>query len=292
MMDDLGEEPRERRRPHREPGGIEVTEGRADIPDRAAHLVLERLVELAAIETRIAHEARALRPLVGEHPEVAEVVTAIGHAAAARRGLLEDRMTILGAAGRTAGGPTPTSSPASTASAALGRIASMLLDVAFGYEAAYLAARLGYDADTCDTLEAQLADSAAAVAAARGALPRLVAAELAEDGTVCSCRCPMCSIGCCGCLRATLLVTELGWTGREPAPSRGLLLLVPPRPGSELAAAGLGEGDRILTADDEPLGTNPDLQVVLRRHEIGEEVRLLVERRSGEQLRLTVRRIA
>jgi S1-C subfamily serine protease len=83
----------------------------------------------------------------------------------------------------------------------------------------------------------------------------------------------------------------VGWGGEEPAPTEGLVLLGPPRPGSQLAKAGLDEGDRVFAVDGDPVGRNADAQAALRRHEVGDEVRLDVQRRSGERVEVTVRRV-
>lgn len=250
------------------------------------------LAEIATIEARIAEAAGAARAVVVDHGEAAEALAAVGRAAVARRKALEDRLAMLDTAGGAANGPARRSPDALSASETLRQVAGLLLDAALGYEAAYLAGRFAFDYDTCNLLEGQLADCVTSLAMVGRALPHVVARELADSGAVCGCRCPMCSIGLCGCLRATLAVTELGWTGREPPPARGLVLQGRPRPGSQLAEVGLAEGDRILTADGEPVGTNDDVQAALRRRDVGQEVRLEVERISGERMEIRVRRVA
>lgn len=79
----------------------------------------------------------------------------------------------------------------------------------------------------------------------------------------------------------------MAWGGEEPALTEGLVLLGPPRPGSQLAEAGLDEGDRVLAVDSDPVGRNADAQAALRRHEVGVDV----ERRDGERIEVTVRRV-
>ena len=161
----------------------------------------------------------------------------------------------------------------------------------FACEAAHQTARLSGDDETCDLVEARLGAYAATLFDTRRALPDVVARELRRAGVTCACRCSMCSIGLCGCIRATTAATEVGWGGEEPAVTEGLVLLGPPRPGSQLAEAGLDEGDRVLAVDSDPVGRNADAQAVLRRHEVGDEVRLDVERRDGERIEVTVRRV-
>jgi S1-C subfamily serine protease len=101
----------------------------------------------------------------------------------------------------------------------------------------------------------------------------------------------MCSIGACGCVRATLATSELAWTGEEPARTAGLILHSPPRPGSQLAAAGLDEGDVIVSVDGDEVGRNAEAQAALRRHEVGEDVRIEVNRSGGLRTDVTVQRV-
>jgi hypothetical protein len=180
---------------------------------------------------------------------------------------------------------------ASTAASDVVRqIGQVALAAAFACEAAYQTARLSGDGDTCDLVEARLGEYTAALFETRRALPHVVARELRKAGVTCACGCPMCSIGLCGCIRATLAATEEGWGAEEPAPTEGLVLLGPPRPGSQLAEAGMDEGDRVLSVDGDPVGRNADDQAALRRHDVGDEVRLDVQLRDGERIEVTVRR--
>jgi PDZ domain len=267
-----------------------VTHG-AGRDGRASDPVRDGLVELVALETGIVESLGAWDAVVGDG-EAAEAIAAMREAAASRRDALERRIGLIGAGNLGAIEPRVVAAPPASPSAALRRAASMVLDAAYTYEAVYLAARLGYDYDTCDLLEAHLADCIAGNAATWRAFPHAVAHELADVGAICTCRCPMCSIGLCGCIRATLAVAERGWTGHEPEPSRGLLLQSPPRPGSQLADAGLRQGDRVLSVDGDEVGDNAEVQAALRRREVGEEARLGVERPTGERIEITVRRVA
>ena len=258
---------------------------------RASDPVREGLVELVALETGIVESLSAWDGVVGGG-DAAEAIAGMREAAASRRDALERRIELVGASVRGAIESRVVPAPPSSPSDALRQAASFALDAAYTYEAVYLAARLGYDYDTCDLLEAHLADCVAGNAAAWRAFPHAVARELADVGATCTCRCPMCSLGLCGCIRATLAMTELGWTGHEPEPARGLLLESPPRPGSQLAEAGLRPGDRILAVDGDEMGNNADVQAALRRREVGQDARLAVERPTGERIEITVRRVA
>lgn len=71
-----------------------------------------------------------------------------------------------------------------------------------------------------------------------------------------------------------------GWPGL--ALDEGVELRSPPRPGSQLAAAGIHEGDRILSVDGTQVHSNGDLQAALRAHEIGEIANLRISGSAGE----------
>jgi len=66
----------------------------------------------------------------------------------------------------------------------------------------------------------------------------------------------------------------------------------PPRPGSQLAAAGIHERDHVLSVDGAPVRSNPELQAALRKHALGETARLSVQRSSGELLEVPVKHVS
>jgi len=262
------------------------------IDNRGSDAVRDRLADLIAIETRIVDSSGRWGEAVHDHPEAAETVDRMQSTAKKHREALERRLDAT--AGRrhprVSEPPIVPERPPSSSEALRG-VAEAALAAAFAYEEAYQTARLSYDGDTCDLVATHLGDYAAALVDARRALPHTVARELRRLGVTCTCRCPMCSIGACGCVRNTLSTVELAWGGEEPQRASALTLLTPPRPGSQLAEAGLEEGDRILAVDGETVGSNDEMQVALRRHEVGQEARLDVERRGGERTQVIVRRV-
>ena len=257
-----------------------------------ARAVTDRLVDLIAVETRIVDLLDRWRDTVRDHPEAADTIEQMRTMAKLHHAALERRLTATPERHRPrASEPDLILVPSPSASDTLRRAAEAAFAAAFAYEAAYEIARLSYDGDTCDLLETHLTDYGATVVNARRALPHTVARELRRRGVTCVCRCPMCSIGACGCVRNTLATVELAWGGQEPGRAAGLTMLTPPRPGSQLAEAGLEEGDRVLAVDGEEVGANQEMQDALCRAEVGGAVRLDVERRSGERTQLTVHRV-
>ena len=113
-------------------------------------------------------------------------------------------------------------------------------------------------------------------------IAKVVAWELQQQGLECRCICPMCSMGACGCVAAGTYYLNEAW--RETTPnSRGTergFLLLPPRAGSPLAVAGVQGGERLLEVDDQPVTTIAEIQTAIRKHSLGEEVGVLVQRGS------------
>lgn len=257
----------------------------------ADQIVTSRLAELVAIERLIADSLDGWADRVREHPEATALVDGL-------RTLSRSLPPLESALEATAGPPVRARSAvpgvaevSPVASDVVRQIGQVALAAAFACEAAHQTARLSGDGDTCDLMGARLGDYAATLLEARRVLPHVVARELRRAGVTCACRCPACSIGLCGCIRATSAATEVGWGGEEPARTEGLVLLGPPRPDSQLAEAGLDEGDRVLAVDGDPVGRNADAQAALRRHEVGADVRLDVQRRNGERSEVTVKRV-
>lgn len=256
---------------------------------RAARAVADRFADLIEIERQISDSSDGWASAVRDHPEAVELLERTRSTAESHREALERSREAQGRVERRERAETPTGPP--SASQAVSRATEVLVAAALRCEVAYQTSRLAYAVDACDLLESMLTDLAALVGDARRALPHVVARELRGVAITCLCRCPMCSIGACGCIRATLATTEEAWGGEAPARESGLSLLSPPRPSSQLAEAGLEVGDRILSVDGVGVGSNADLQAALRRHDVGGEALVDVERLGGEMTQLVVRRV-
>ena len=125
-------------------------------------------------------------------------------------------------------------------------------------------------------------------------IAKVVAWELQQQGLECRCICPMCSMGACGCVAAGTYYLNEAW--RETTPnSRGTergFLLLPPRAGSPLAVAGVQGGERLLEVDDQPVTTIAEIQTAIRKHSLGEEVGVLVQRGSESPRAIRARHIS
>ncbi|MFI5041492.1 MAG: PDZ domain-containing protein [Acidimicrobiales bacterium] len=261
----------------------------SEVEARASRAVADRFADLLEIERQISDSSDGWASAVRDHPEAVELLERTRSMAESHREALERSREAQGRVERRQRAETQTGPQ--SASEALRRATEVLVAAALCCEVAYQTARLAYAVDACDLLESMLVDLAALVGDARRVLPHVVVRELRAAAITCVCRCPACSIGACGCIRATLATTEEAWGGEAPARESGLSLLSPPRPGSQLAEAGLEVGARILSVDGVGVGSNADLQAALRRHEVGEEALVDVERLGGEMTQLVVRRV-
>jgi membrane-associated protease RseP (regulator of RpoE activity) len=185
----------------------------------------------------------------------------------------------------------PAVASAPSASTALESLARSATDVVIAYGSLSTTARLMYRPEVCDLAEAHAAAWMETLAELNDALPDVLAADLRRQDLVCRCVCPACGIGACGCVRRSIEVMRETWGRPGLAPEHGWKLFVPPRPGSQLAEAGLDRGDRILAVDGEAVHATPDLQRGLRGHEIGDPATLRVLR-GGETIDLRVARVS
>jgi len=262
------------------------------VEERASRAVKDCLGDIIAIETQILASLDDWAAALRDHPEAAAMVERMGNVSRSHQATWPERLATTNrrrsskASRRFGRGATPPS-----AQETIRQVAEVALHAALECERAYQTARLSGDGATCDLLESRLSDHAATVAEARRVLAPVVARELRAAGLTCGCRCPMCSIGACGCIRATLAAAELGWTGEEPGRTAGLILHSPPRPGSQLAAVGLHEGDVIVSVAGDEVGRNVEAQTALRRHEVGEDVRIEVDRVGSPRIEVTVQRV-
>jgi PDZ domain-containing protein len=257
--------------------------------DEAASIrVMERLVALRGADARLARALEATTARVSSIPETAidmEPAEAIAAAIAALRQPLAAELAALASADevsrlqdldRDGDGPAPSSAKASEAvQGAYGAVGE-----ASGAAASlFTTGRLMFEGAACDLAVDRMKTYAQVTKALNVLLPQVVGWELREEGLACQCVCPMCGLGACGCIWASLHNIDLAWGGAglaEPD-ERGIPLRSPPRPGSQLAAAAIHQWDRIVAVDDQAVRAPAELQTALRRHAIGEEVRLRID---------------
>lgn len=267
--------------------------------EAASRRVAERLAALRAADGRLARALDATTAGVSSIPETAidmEPAEAISAAIAALRAPLPAALDALAAAeevstreelDRVGDGPAPsfakTSDAVQAAYGAVGEAAGAAASV-------FTTGRLMFEGAACDLAVDRMKMYAQVTKALNALLPHVVGWELREAGLACHCICPMCGLGACGCIWASLHNIDLAWGGvglAEPD-ERGIPLRSPPRPGSQLAAAGVQQWDRVVAVDDQAVRAPAELQTALRRHAIGEEVRLRIEH-DGDSREVVVR---
>jgi len=266
--------------------------------EAASWRVTERLAALREADGRLARALEATTVGVSSIPETAidmEPAEAIAAAIAALREPLPAELDALAVAeevstlqdlDRGGDGPAPSSAKASDpvqgAYGAVGEAAGAAASL-------FTTGRLMFEGAACDLAVDRMKTYAQVTKALNALLPQVVGWELREEGLACHCICPMCGLGACGCIWASLHNIDLAWGGAglaEPD-ERGILLRSPPRPGSQLAAAGVQQWDRVVAVDDQAVRSPAELQTALRRHAIGEEVRLRIDR-DGESREVVV----
>lgn len=256
--------------------------------ETASSRVTERLAALRGADARLARALDATTAGVSSIPETAIDMTpaeAISAAIAALREPLPAALDALAAGeavstrqelDRVGDGPAPSSAKASDAlQAAYGAVG----EAAGAAASVFTTGRLMFEGAACDLAVDRMKTYAQVTKALNALLSQVVGWELREEGLACHCVCPMCGLGACGCIWASLHNIDLAWGGAglaEPD-ERGIPLRSPPRPGSQLAAAGVQQWDRVVAVDDQAVGAPAELQTALRRHAIGEEVRLRIE---------------
>jgi hypothetical protein len=124
-------------------------------------------------------------------------------------------------------------------------------------------------------------------------LPGVVAWQLVQDGLHCACICPICGLGACGCVSyatETLIAAWRDAAAIESEPS-GFVLL-PPKPESELARAGVQGGELLLAVDGQQMRGRAEVYDAISKHALGDEVRLLIQRTSESPREFTVRHVS
>jgi hypothetical protein len=247
--------------------------------------VHERLAVAIAMELAVAEALTGVARALGQTDGIADV--------GRLQTVVREHVAALAALGLDPGDHATDTSVATDA----GRPTEAVTSAERGFAAAtqayavlHATARVLYEPDVCDLAERHLAHHIDGLQIMARLLPGAVAADLNADGLFCQCICPSCSLGACLCVRSSIgsVADSWGWPGL--AEGDGVELRSPPRPGSQLAAAGVHQHDRVLSVGGAPVRTNEQLQAALRRHSAGETAQLALQRSTGELVEVSVRR--
>jgi hypothetical protein len=167
-------------------------------------------------------------------------------------------------------------------SEALERHANIVAALVRAYGGLYATGRLLYATDLCDGLAYGHALAwRDRLDELDDLLPALAIRELVGDGSTCQCICPACGAGACLCVRNSIETVREHRHRDGLEESEGIELRIPPRPGSQLAAAGLDAGDVVGAIDGVVVGSSGALQRALRRRPMGEPATARVIRRGS-----------
>jgi len=246
------------------------------------------VTELVAFETNFEGTLDRERQSEGRNPEVAATIEQLLPVSQTHRSQLANYLKTLGSV--PAGAKSKTGfafGPAPTDSSALRLISDALNHGTVSYAILYeLALRL-YEPALREFAPKHLKAYAEAALVVNRLVPAVVAWELTRHNLHCMCICPLCGLGACGCV-AMGTQTLAAALRDTTSPSPGFVIQ-PPRPDSGLARAGLQGGERLLSIDGQEVRAIPEMQAAIRKHAVGDDVRIAVQRGSEPPHEVTVR---
>jgi hypothetical protein len=256
-------------------------------------MVIRRSVaELVAFEGEVAGSLERAQQLSSGHPDALAAIQRLRPMVQTHRDQLATYLKDSGGAGPS--GETTSPQGALREATALAEVLRDLClafhHCALSYAMLYeVAARL-YEPRLREIAPEHLKAHADAALSTARLLPGVVAWQLAQDGLHCACTCPMCGLGACGCVASGTETLIDAWRDAAPAESEppGFVLL-PPKPESELARAGVQGGELLLAVDGQQVRGRAEVQAALRKRTLGDEVRFLIQRGSESPRELIVR---
>lgn len=253
--------------------------------------VVDRLIRVRALEELLLERVEGLAPAAPMSSETAEWLVraralALGHLQA-----IDDLATARAPDLGHAQLPRGNRDSEPPVSLLVEEVANAAASVVTAWGALYAAARLLYESEVCKLADAHGAAWRHEIQAIGDLMVAEVHGELLRGGLTCRCICPACGIGACLCTRNSIDTIRRHWGQAGLESGDGIELRIPPRPGSQLAEAGLGRGDRILAVEGEVVHDNAEVQRALRRHPIGEAMPIQVER-DGRADELRVARVS
>jgi hypothetical protein len=270
-----------------------TTQGRAGenmTNDRRQLALQNHLVDLIADEAEMVQALERQMTLWPEQPEASKTLTTI-HASIKGQGeLLTSHLGVPGGSvnasprrpiGSLIESTLTGSHGAQSLSSTLRADYAAFNYMALGYAGLFEMSLRLYVPALREIAPEHMQNYAAAAHAVSHVTAPMVARELLQDDLSCSCICPMCSIGACGCVSVCIATIDDVWrVAATSADSIPGFPLPAPRPGSQLALAGVQGGDRLLEVDGRPVQKVADIQAAIRRHALGEDVQLRVMRTS------------
>ncbi len=250
------------------------------------------VVELIGFEAEIARKLEQAQQPASGHADALAAIQRLRPMVQTHRDQLASYLEHSGGAEPTGemAIPLPTRRPASALSAVLRDLSLAFHHSALSYAMLYEVALRLYELRLREIALHHMKAHADAARSTARLLPGAVTWQLAQEGLHCTCTCPMCAVGACGCVDWGTEAMLAAWQDLAPAePEPPGFLLLPPRPESELARAGVQGGDLILAVDGQPIRGRQELQDALRKRSLGDEVRLLIRRGSQSAREIVIR---
>lgn len=263
--------------------------------DLRFQVIRHTVADVLASEDEVAGRLERAQQLSSGHPDTLAAIQRL-------RPMVQTHRDQLATYLKDSGGGEPsreTTSPQSTLREATA-LSEVLRDLclafhncALGYAMLFEVALRLYEPRLREIAPKHLKAHADAALSTAGLLPGVVARQLAQDGLHCACLCPSCGLGACGCVDYGTQTLTTAW--RDAAASRpGLpwpsevpteseppaFVLQTPKPDSQLARAGVLGGERVLAVDGLQVHGFWDVTVAIRKHSLGDEVNLLIQRGS------------
>lgn len=188
----------------------------ASVTDQAPRArVAERLTRLRAADERLSSALDAVVAAVAQIPKraidrepVSALETTVG---ALREPLPPDVARVSSEAPGTSGIVDQPPSETAAASEAIQAAFGAVSNAGAAATALFTTARLMYHGAVCTFADGRSQGYAATSKALHDLLPQVVAWELREAGMYCQCICPMCGLGTCGCIWASLHTIAVAW---------------------------------------------------------------------------------
>lgn len=142
--------------------------------------------------------------------------------------------------------------------------------------------------NTADLADQHIRDYVGAIRKISQLIHDVVVWELEQEGLSCKCTCACCGIGVCICNVYNRETLSNAWIEAGPIADDSKFTMVPPKPGSNAATAGLKSGDLIIEADGRKIESYGILYEVFDGHEPGDSIELQVSRNCGKLTSISV----
>ena len=136
--------------------------------------------------------------------------------------------------------------------------------------------------NTADLASQHMRDYIGAVQKISQLLHDVVVWELEQEGHSCDCNCACCGLGICICARNNRKTLSDAWGEAGQIAGDVEVTVLPLRPDSNAAKAGLLPGEIIVAVDGQDLQTYENFYGTIEEHKPGEIIELRVRRESGE----------